>query len=346
MSAVRIIAALFALICTAALLHGAGAAELTTQTAKRAPTDYDAEIAKLRPLVGNPATHDEAMKRLGDLAVRAANDLEVALALGDTEKVEALDRLIREKLGDTRWRVEQRAEQGDADALVALGMFQARNLLAARDKASACSLFILAAEHKSVAGTYQAALCLLPSDPERSAAWMQRAADAGHPAAEEAVGRACLENKPEPRLDCAVRYVTEAAQAGRPSALSLLGWMTANGAGVAKDPRRAAQLYLEAARKYDAAAQNNLGELYENGTGVSKNLHLAAGWYRKAAETNFAPAQFNLGRIYALGIGVKKDPAMAREWLEKAKAHGVPQADEVLRWLDSQAVQAGGGGKR
>ena len=97
---------------------------------------------------------------------------------------------------------------------------------------------------------------------------------------------------------------------------------------------------LPVIRQLDAAAQNNLGELYENGVGVAENKRFAAGWYRKAAEVDFAPAQFNLGRLYALGIGVKKDPVQARLWLEKAKAQGIPQADEVLRWLDTQA---GGG---
>jgi TPR repeat protein len=295
--------------------------------------NYEAEIAKVRPLVGNPDSHDRAMEQLGALSVRAANDLERALALGEAQKVEELDRLIREKLGDTRRRVEQRADEGDADALLAMGMFSARNLLAPRDVEKACEAFVKAAERKHVAGAYQAALCRLKTDPERAAAWMQRAADAGHPAAQEAVGRACLDRKPEPQFECAVRYVTDAARAGRPSAQSLLGWMHVNGTGVSKDPRRASQLYLEAARKRDLAAQNNLGELYEKGAGVVKNERFAFGWYLQAAQAGFAPAQFNLGRLYALGIGVKRDEAKARDWLEKAKRQGIAQADELLRWL-------------
>ena len=334
MIAARFAAAFAAVGCLAGLT---GADFAIAQMAGGAPkgqsTDYEAAIAKIRPLVGTPETHDRGMDQLGALTVRAANDLEIALALGDAQKVEALDRLIREKLGDTRLRVEQRAAKDDVDAIVALGMFYARNLLAPRSSEKACQAFVLAAERKHVAGTYQAALCLLKSDPERAAAWMQSAADAGHPAAKEAIGRACLEQKPRPQYECAVRNIADAAQTGRPSAQSLLGWMHANGAGVSRDPRRASELYLEAARKHDVAAQNNLGEMYENGVWVRKSERIAASWYLQAARAGFAPAQFNLGRMYALGTGVERDPKAARAWLEKAQAQGVAQADELLRWL-------------
>jgi len=329
------IAAAAAVGCALGMHGQAFAASKATPSAVRATgTDYETEIAKLRPLVGNPDSHDRAMEQLGALSVRAANDLEIALTLGDAQKAEELDRLIREKLGDTRWRVEQRAKKGDADALVAVGLFHARNLLAARNTEKACAAFTKAAERNSIAGSYQAALCLLKSEPEQAAGLMQRAADAGHPAAQEAVGRACLERKPKPELACAERNLEAAAKTGRPSAQSLLGWMYANGAGVPQDARKAAALYLEAARSNDPAAQNNLGELYEKGVGVNKDTRLAASWYRQAAQAGFGAAQFNLGRMYALGAGVDRDPAKARAWLEKASAQGIAQAGELIRWLD------------
>jgi len=335
MSTNKVVVSLVALVCIwAGLVH-----DCRAQAVERTRVDYEAEIAKLRTLASNLATHDQAMQELGGLAVRAGNALERALALGDADRVEELERLIREKLGDTQLYVVKRARDGDADALVALGMFYARGLLAARDETAACAVFVQAAALGQAAGSYQGALCQLRTNSERATKLMQSAADAGHPAAQEAVGRACLQRRPEPDLECAARYVGDAAQTGRPSAQALLGWMYANGAGVSKDLRRAAALYLDAARKYDFAAQNNLGEMYENGIGVSKNPRFAVGWYRQAAQAGFAAAQFNLGRVYALGVGVKKDPVQARLWLEKAKSQGIPQADDVLRWLDVQASQ-------
>jgi TPR repeat protein len=331
----HITAALAAVCCVAGILgHAIAASGTAAPAAQGIKTDYNAEIAKIRPLVGNPDTHDQAMNRLAELTVRAAKDLEVALARGDVQEVAALDRLIRAKLGDTRLRVERRARNDETDALVALGMFYARNLLAARNIERACAAFTRAAGRKNVGADYQAALCLLDTEPDRAATLMQRAANAGHPAAQEAVGRACLERKSKPDFECAAHYLAEAAKTGRPSAQSLLGWMYANGAGVPRDARKASALYLEAARGNDPAAQNNLGELYEKGVGVAKNARLAAGWYRQAAEAGFGAAQFNLGRMYALGAGVDRDPAKARVWLEKASAQGIAQADELIRWLD------------
>jgi len=291
--------------------------------------------------MGNAATYDRTLEKLGRLAVRAANDLEIALALGDAQKADSLDRLVREKLGDTRWSVERLATKGDVDARFALGMFYARNLLAARNREKACEAFVGTAGREHIAGTYQAALCLLKSDPEHAAEWMQRAAVAGHPAAQEAVGRACLERKPAPDLECAKRYVGNAAASGRPSAQSLLGWMYASGAGVPKDLPRAAELYLEAARRGDVAAQNNLGEMYEKGVSLTKNARLAAAWYRQAAQAGFAPAQFNLGRMYAIGAGVERDVANGRNWLQKANDQGLAEAGDLLRWLDQQGAVAG-----
>ena len=73
--------------------------------------------------------------------------------------------------------------------------------------------------------------------------------------------------------------------------------------------------------------------MYEKGVGVAKNDRFAVGWYLQAAQAGFAPAQFNLGRIYALDTGSLRDVEKARAWLEKARAQGVVQADEMLRWL-------------
>jgi TPR repeat protein len=334
----KFVVALVVLVCSWAVLYCLpGVAEVRAQAIEHLRVDYDAEIAKLRAMANDPATRDQAMQALGELAIRAGNDLERAQALGDAGRVEDLDRLIREKLADKRPYVEKRAKDGDANALVALGMFQTRGLLTARDEEGACAAFVQAAALGQAAGSYRAALCQLKTDSEQAATLMQRAADAGHPAAQESVGRACLQRKPEPDLHCAVRYVGDSAKAGRPSAQALLGWMYANGVGVPADPRRAAALYLDAARKYDFAAQNNLGEMYENGIGVPKSARFAVGWYRQAAQAGFAAAQFNLGRLYALGVGVKKDPVTARLWLERAKAQGISQAEDVLRWLDGQA---------
>ena len=145
MSKSKFVVAFVALVCSWAVLYCLpGVAEVRAQAVERPRVDYDAEIAKLRAMVNDPATRDQAMQALGELAIRAGNDLERAQALGDADRVEDLDRLIREKLADQRPYVEKRAKDGDANALVALGMFQARGLLTARDEEGACAAFVQA----------------------------------------------------------------------------------------------------------------------------------------------------------------------------------------------------------
>ena len=169
---------------------------------------------------------------------------------------------------------------------------------------------------------------------------MREAADSGHPAAAELLGRACLEAKP-PQADCAWERLTMAAAAGRPSAQSVLAWMYSQGVGGRSDPARAARLYLQAARAGDASAQNNAGELYESGRGTKVDPKLAFDWYRKAAEAGFPAAQFNLGRLYAAGTGTPRDFAEARKWLEKAEQGGIAAARQLLDWMDKEQADKG-----
>jgi len=268
------------------------------------------------------------------LAVRHAADLDAALARGDAQRANAREGQIRSLGAGAMDAVVREAQTGNAEARFAAGLFLSRGLLAAKDTARACGYFSQAADSGHVAGEYHAALCLLAADPARAARLMQAAATHSHPAAQEAIGRACLTGRTR-NLDCAVRNLAAAAKAGRPSAQSLFAWMHSTGVGVEREPITALALYLLAARQGDLAAQNNLGELYETGVerSLEKNPHRAALWYEGAARGGFGPAQYNLGRLYASGVGVDYDANLARLWLGKAEAWGVPAAAELLRQL-------------
>lgn len=53
--------------------------------------------------------------------------------------------------------------------------------------------------------------------------------------------------------------------------------------------------------------RSNLGFMYANGLGVANDDGIAVTWYRKAAEQGDANAQNNLGYMYASGRGVQND---------------------------------------
>ena len=274
--------------------------------------------------------------------MRDAAELDAALARGDTRRARDIEKRIGSRPAGTLPALEQQAAAGLPAARFAAGLFLARGLLVARDEARACEYFGQAAEGGNAAAAYHAALCLLARDPARAARLMQSAAARRHPAAQEAIGRACLEERGERNLGCAVRNLAAAAKAGRPSAQSLFAWMHAMGVGVEREPVTALALYLIAAGKGDLAAQNNLGELYETGaeSALEKNPRRAALWYEAAARGGFGPAQYNLGRLYAQGAGVEYNAAAARFWLELAEQRGVASAAELLRRLDAEPSAA------
>jgi TPR repeat protein len=303
----------------------------------RSAATLEEEIARTRANRDKAGGRRGARRALGVLSVKAAGALEAALALGRRDVVAQMEDLVRVRLTDTRSAVSARANAGEADALFALGLYDARGLLGQADPTRACASFARAATLGHVAGRYHAALCVLEADPARAGKLMQAAANAGHPAAQETVGRACLGGqKSGAGSDCARIYISAAAQAGRTSAQSLLGWMYATGTGVEKDVARATELYVQAAKAGDVAAQNNLGEFFENGTGVPLDLEQATGWYEMAAQAGFAPAQFNLGRVYAVRVSVVGDKEPALAWLSRAHGQGLEPALELMRWLEKK----------
>ncbi|MDA0226351.1 MAG: tetratricopeptide repeat protein [Proteobacteria bacterium] len=277
-------------------------------------------------------------EQLANLSIQAFGELDRALSLGESAQTEDLEKLIRSQLSDTVWRVTRKAKAAAPDALFAAALMRARGILVERDAAQACKGFLEAAAAGHLASHHHAALCLLQSDPARATTLLRHAADDGHPAAQEALGRACLEARANPDLECAAKNIGAAAAAGRPSAKSLLGWMHQHGTGVPRDPGRAYALYLEAAGRGDLAAQNNLGELSETGAAGRQDDREAAAWYERAAASGFAPAQFNLGRLLAEGRGVPEDIARARMWLEKARSGGVTQAQALIEWIDGRRM--------
>lgn len=296
------------------------------------------EAEGLRAIVAKAPQDVSARTLLASLAVVVTRDLERALSIGDLDTATGLRELVKGKLFDTRWRLGIMGRQGDGAGFYALAVMSLHGILDPRDAETACQLFTSAWDKGELEAAYRLSACT--ADPANSAALLQSAADAGHAAAREDLGRRCLEAQPRD-VACAAQQIAAAAAAGRPSAKSLLGWMSAQGVGMPADPARAQALYLEAAQAGDLSALNNLGELYETGRGVPADAVQAVARYRAAAGAGFAPAQFNLGRMYAGGTGVARDFGEARRWLDAALKAGIQPAKQLLDWLDTQSRTTG-----
>ena len=197
-----------------------------------------------------------------------------------------------------------------------------------------------------------------------SSKWMTKAADAGYPKAQVAIGVAYLlgANEIEQNYALAERFLQmaamkdnteaqgylsflyvnmedyekallwgrKAAQMGDPTACTVLGRIFNEGLGVEIDHIQALKWYEGAADKGDADAQNIVGNMYSGKDLGVLDLKKAFKYYKKAAEQDHIYGMFNLGLCYAEGDGCPKDMRKALNWIEKAENEACPEAQQWM----------------
>jgi TPR repeat protein len=277
----------------------------------------------------------QANQKLSELALRAARAGEKALSRGDDAMFAAYLAQFPRRFAGTRPGLENMAGRGVGAAEYALGAIELHGLSADKNLEQACARFAAALRKGFGGAKFRHAQCIEESDPGTALALLREAADAGHVAAAERLGRICLEAEP-PDVACATTRLERAARDGRASATALLGWMHAEGVGGKVDLARAAKLYAEASLKGEPSAQNNLGELQEKGRGIARNEKAAFGNYLAAAKNGYPPGQFNVGRLYAAGRGIERNKDEARRWLAEAEKAGVLPARQLLDMLNQE----------
>jgi len=232
--------------------------------------------------------------------------------------------------------VLRRAQEGDAEAQVAMGIryYQGEDVL--KDDANAVEWFLKAAvqghadAQHSLGWMYEYGLGVEKSG-KIAVEWYGKAADQGHAGAQHSLGRMYQKGRGVAQDDKkAVDWYRKAADQGLAGAQHSLGRMYANGHGVAKNNKMAVELYRKAADQGHADAQHNLGRMYANGHGAEKNDRMAVEWYRKAADQGHADGQYDLGVMYEYGRGILKDYKKAVEWYRKAADQGHTDAQYDL----------------
>lgn len=135
-----------------------------------------------------------------------------------------------------------------------------------------------------------------------------------------------------PDISKALPWYEAAVKQKNPQAAFRLGVFHLEGIGMAKDERKAAELFLEAARQNYARAQYNLGCMYAAGLGgLLKDESAAVYWFTLAAKGGDAAAQRVLGVRYLEGRGVKRSITIGEQLLRQAVANGDLEAGEILR---------------
>ena len=84
------------------------------------------------------------------------------------------------------------------------------------------------------------------------------------------------------------------------------------------------------AERGHAEAQYHLGWLYANGNGLAVSVDRALHWWRQAARQGHADAQFAVGLAYTTGEGIAKDLNQAVSWYLTAARQGHQDARDIL----------------
>jgi len=125
------------------------------------------------------------------------------------------------------------------------------------------------------------------------------------------------------------------------AAMRNLAMMLRKGQGVAKDPRKAEELFQRAAEAGLPTAQADLADMFLKGEAGPPDLASALPLLEAAAAANHPVAQFQLGELYETGAPplVQQNLEVARQLYAAAAGHGMKEAADRLRVVGPPAVQ-------
>lgn len=233
--------------------------------------------------------------------------------------------------------LQQKADQGDADAQFILGLRYEKGAGVPQDNHQMEKWLRLAAEQGHAEAQHNLGIRYffgngVPQDYDEAAKWYRMAAEQGHAEAQLNLGvlynmEGVAHNDQE-----AVSWFRLAAEQGLAPAQSNLGHMYADGNGIPQDYQEAAKWYRLAAEQGDALAQDSLGEMYTFGLGVTQDHNEAVKWYRLAAEQGYVGAQVSLGLLHdnTLGEGIPQNYQEVAKWYRLAAEQGNPLALSTL----------------
>src|SRR5262245_25797465 len=127
-----------------AVVFGAFPAEVLAQKPKAPPgpehdtlTEWElinGAALEVRDRLKKKSSDERLRRELTQLAIRAARGAERALAEGNATLFDSFRSQVRDYFSDTRWRLGQRAKQGEGVAEFALGVYALHGFLAPADR--------------------------------------------------------------------------------------------------------------------------------------------------------------------------------------------------------------------
>lgn len=155
-------------------------------------------------------------------------------------------------------------------------------------------------------------------------------------------GRESLPAADAPSLDSDLQQLLRRANAGDVPALLEAAGQYLAGETVARNPKAAEELLLQAAVKGSSDALYNLGVMYSSGDGRPVDMEQALAWFAKAADMGHGRSIHTLGRAFRQGLGVAQDVALSNALMAIAHQKGVAEAgaDGIIAGAGSWAKLA------
>ncbi|HUJ32176.1 MAG TPA: tetratricopeptide repeat protein [Candidatus Acidoferrum sp.] len=260
-----------------------------------------------------------------------------------SEDYDALMLQARTLLPENMAALEQRANAGDAQAQLLLGLANLYGYGKAAiafegpgpDEHTAVMWFRKSAAAGNQAAVNFLAICLdegrgITADRQEAVKWYRQAAETGDIHAEFNLGTLLQElgNTSEGK-----QWVIKAAEDGNVVAFEYA-------LATFSDSSAAMSWLRGLAEKGSSAAEVTMGAVYahliENKSlnkAVPRDYAEAVKWYQRAADHADSYGQVSLGSMYSHGYGVREDKAEAANWYTKAADQGNPQAAANLGHL-------------
>ncbi len=272
------------------------------------------------------------MNRLAGLVLLAG-----ALLLGPAEAAATPDAAYgayqaghyRRALAEALKRIE--ADSSDAAAMTLIGELYRQGLGVPPDQKVATEWYERAETRGDINAAFALATQLLDDksgkrDPARAGALLEKAAKAGHPAANYNLAIALLAANREEDDKRAVACLEIAAKAQVGDALYALGVLAKQGRGMPANEEAAARWMKQASAAGNVPGEVEYAIMLFNGTGVDKNEAAAASLFRRAAWQGNPIAQNRLAKLYQFGLGIAPDTIEAAAWHLAARSQGLKDA--------------------
>ncbi len=241
----------------------------------------------------------------------------------------------RRALAEALKRIE--ADSSDAAAMTLVGELYRQGLGIAPDQKVATEWYERAEARGDINAAFALATQLLDEmsgkrDPARAGALLEKAAAAGHPAANYNLAIALLATNREADDKRAVACLEVAAKAQIGDAMYALGILAKQGRGMQASEEAAARWMKQAAAAGNVPGEVEYAIMLFNGTGVDKDETAAANLFLRAAWQGNPIAQNRLAKLYQFGLGIAPDTIEAAAWHLAARSQGLkdPALDELF----------------